>query len=83
MNRVLLNVAKALDAGTIDPAMAHDILSFVVETKSREESAADESVALAEFIRRGLVNATTTQDEIDCYTILDDLRNHRSRSETP
>jgi len=31
-------------------------------------------VALAEFIRRGLVNATTAQDEIDCYTILDNMR---------
>ena len=81
MNRVLLDVAKAIDAGVIDQDMAHDILSFIVETKRHEDSMADESVALAEFIRRGLVNATTTQDEIDCYTILDTLRSERRKED--
>ena len=77
MNPVLLMVSKAMDAGHIDADMAHDILLFVVEKKRRKDAAADESVALAELIRRGLVGATDDDDEVSCSHILEGLRNLR------
>ncbi len=60
MNRVLLEVAKAIDSGVISAELALIVLSFIVEKKTKIGQ--DENVALAVSIRRALADLIGVRD---------------------
>ncbi len=78
MNRVLLEVAKAIESGAIGPELALIILSFIVEKKSIIGQ--DENVALAVAIRRALADVDTDDD---LFATLEFIESEQSRTKDP
>ena len=74
MNRVLVEVSKAIESGTIDPETTSIVLQFIVEKRRRVNGCRDEHVALAEIIRRALVDADSPNDLESALEILDGMR---------
>lgn len=70
MNRVLLEVAKALETGSLTDTDAALTLAFIVEKTPRDQSPNDPGVVLAIAIRRALVDLDTDGDYRDVVAIL-------------
>lgn len=74
MNRILLEVAKAIETGTLDTEACAIVLSFIVEKRHMHEASADEHVALAEVIRRALVDADSPDDLHSVLEIIEGMQ---------
>lgn len=74
MNRVLVEVSKAIESGAIDPDASSIVLQFIVEKRRRANGCRDEHIALAEIIRRALVDAESPNDLESALEIIDGMR---------
>ncbi len=73
MNRVLLEVTKAIEAEVLDDCTCALVLQFIVERRCAGESCKDEFVKCAEVIRRALVDASAPGDLYEVQSVLESM----------